>query len=666
MAGSAVAEQLPARTRRRPEPGVVVSDVQTGGVRQPYNSRGIDAPLSVLNRPTGCHLESRPRSSLRNHAPVLLFLLLISFPVGAANEAAVSVPVKLDYPLMRQLLIRQLFTGPGQSRKVFDDAGSCNQVVLTEPRIAPQNENLEIHADVSSKLGLSIFGMCFSLFDWEGSVGFLALPVLKPGATAVGLAPRGIWLTKADGERLTSGRLWDYAQQPLQDLLGSFTINLAPLTSALGSFLPDVLPHRSGQQMQDILDSLKLGNLRVARDGLEASLDFRIDTLAEAPPPEAVLSPEELQQWQERWQMMDALLVFAVKHYAAATHMEELRSTLLDILIDSRYQLVDALAAPVDPANDPVRTWFLQSWQKLGPVVRTISLEREGPEPLMWISVLAATDALYALDRLGPQTGLEISADGLRRLARMINEGAAPPELLYDDAVDPELQQLFQEQIELESPPPAAWNINFSLLSRAYAAAPQDRLNSWVPEPQEVAEYVPMVAALLEATSDGILRKHKLDKTYHALYRNLVLATAWQESCWRQYVVQDGQLVPLVSSTGDIGLMQMNERIWRGFYDMQKLRWDIHYNSIAGAEVLLDYLVKYALRRNEHQQAGGLDNLARASYSAYNGGPGKSSRYRRQDVPSVHRKIDAAFWKKYQKISEGNQSGVARCLGAVS
>ena len=218
----------------------------------------------------------------------------------------------------------------------------------------------------------------------------------------------------------------------------------------------------------------------------------------------------------------------------------------------------------------------------------------------------------------------------------------------------------------MRSAKPAAWNFNFSLIPLAYADSPQDKLNNWVPAKNEVGEYLPLVSRLLDDSSDTISGKYKLDKTYHDLFKKLVLATAWQESCWRQFVEDDGRIEPLISSTGDVGLMQMNERVWRGFYDLQKLRWDINYNSIAGSEVLLDYLVKYAIKRNEQRHAGGLDNLARASYSAYNGGPGKVSRYRESNVSSYHKKVDAAFWKKYQRIDDGHQSSIARCLGAVT
>ena len=126
---------------------------------------------------------------------------------------------------------------------------------------------------------------------------------------------------------------------------------------------------------------------------------------------------------------------------------------------------------------------------------------------------------------------------------------------------------------------------------------------------------------------------------------------------------KDKKLVPLRSGSGDVGLMQMNEKVWRGFYSQQQLRWDIAYNSVAGAEVLLDYLVKHAIRSGEHRHPGGLDNLARASYSAYNGGPSQVARYRNKQASSYGKKVDAAFWDKYQQVAAGNELAVSRCLG---
>ena len=283
---------------------------------------------------------------------------------------------------------------------------------------------------------------------------------------------------------------------------------------------------------------------------------------------------------------------------------------------------------------------------------------------LVWISLLTATDALYALDRLGPAIGLDISADGLRRLARLINAKTAGDPLRYDEAVDPELQRLFLAPAPLEPEQPSGFRFDLWPVSSAWAAASTERLDLWAPRKDQLGEYLPLVATLLNTTVDEALEKTKLEPQVAKLFRQLVLATAWQESCWRQFVVTKGKVQPLRSGSGDVGLMQINEKVWRGFYDIQKLRWDVAYNSRAGAEVLFNYLVKYALKKAENKRPGGLDNLARASYSAYNGGPSQVSRYRNPGVASTHKKVDAAFWKKYQQVKAGNELKVAQCLDA--
>jgi len=172
------------------------------------------------------------------------------------------------------------------------------------------------------------------------------------------------------------------------------------------------------------------------------------------------------------------------------------------------------------------------------------------------------------------------------------------------------------------------------------------------------------VGELLVDSASKAGRSRKLDPAYRELFRRLVLTAAWQESCWRHYVVSDDRkLVPLRSGSGDVGLMQVNERIWRGFYDQQQLRWNIDYNGAAGAQVLADYLIKYALRRGEHERPGGMANLARAAYAAYNGGPSRLSRYRDNGASAYGRKVDQAFWDKYRQVAAGNELAAPRCLG---
>ncbi|HBZ68568.1 MAG TPA: lytic transglycosylase domain-containing protein, partial [Deltaproteobacteria bacterium] len=100
--------------------------------------------------------------------------------------------------------------------------------------------------------------------------------------------------------------------------------------------------------------------------------------------------------------------------------------------------------------------------------------------------------------------------------------------------------------------------------------------------------------------------------------------------------------------------MQVNEHVWRGFYDLRGLRADVGYNSRAGSEILLHYLTDYAIEQGEDAKTGREDNLARATYAAYNGGPGQLRRYRQKTTRRSLRKIDEAFWRRYQAVERGH------------
>ena len=154
----------------------------------------------------------------------------------------------------------------------------------------------------------------------------------------------------------------------------------------------------------------------------------------------------------------------------------------------------------------------------------------------------------------------------------------------------------------------------------------------------------------------------KLGAEHRELFEQMVLATAWQESCWRQYVRRRGAVAPLRSSIGALGLMQVNPHVWRGFYAVDGLAWSVGYNARAGSEILLHYLRDYAIERGE-EQAGGPDALARASYAVYHGGPSHLRRYRQPKKwrPALVA-VDRAFHDKLREVAAGRELGVRECF----
>ncbi len=595
---------------------------------------------------------------------ISLVLLLFSTPVIASpvSTETVQVPIKLDYPVLRQLMQSQLFNTPDNSVEVLHDATGCSNIFLSEPGLREKQQNLEITTHVKASIATAIFGDCTPLFNWEGDARLLTVPVIRPGARSVRLKILSVKFYNPQGQMIT-GQIWELASGQLLSLMNRYEIDLSPTIDQLKKLLPDILDKRSAAQISKISDSLRLAEIKVAADGIEVAVNLQIDRLPATKKPEAILSAEEIQQLEANWQMMDAMVTFAVKRYAKATSQQDLRDALVEILLDARYRLRDALAMPFTRANDPVRHWFIDSWQRLGPVLRQISLENPGQEPMLLVSLLTATDALEILDRLGPSIGLDISTNGLRRMGRMLIDKPGINPLLYEEAVDPELRQLFQLPASPESNQSSGFNFDFWPIRSAWAGSSNERLELWVPRKSELPEYLPMIRELLTDSASSTAETDQLDDSLKKIFQYLVLTTAWQESCWRQYEIKNNKIVTLRSNTGDTGLMQINERVWRGLYNTQKLRWDSAYNARAGAEILQRYLLKYSLKRGEDKHQGGLDNLARSAYSAYNGGPDQTSRYRNPKAPTAHKKIDAAFWTKYQAVKQGKELQVVQCLG---
>jgi hypothetical protein len=340
----------------------------------------------------------------------------------------------------------------------------------------------------------------------------------------------------------------------------------------------------------------------------------------------------------------------------------------MDVLLDGRQDVVEALAPENPSQTDPVPGLFLRAWEELAPVLHTGAKGLPAGTALRYLDFIAAGDALAALVRLGPTTGVDVSADGLRRLARMVDPVTPGDPLLYDDELDPELRTLLGFGAPLPPPEPSpdvdldplAW-----LVGRAWAGIDRDgiaRLNRWIPGSQDLDAYLRLVRELLLQVRDEALAANTIDEPYRPVYRHLVLATAWQESCWRQFVRKGTKIVPLRSPVGSVGIMQVNQRIWRGLYDQKGLLGDIAYNARAGAEILLHYLRDYGLARGEHKQASGTDGLVRAVYVAYNGGPRQLARYRAPNPPRPLRRVVDAVFAKYQLVQQGRELEVASCF----
>jgi soluble lytic murein transglycosylase-like protein len=414
--------------------------------------------------------------------------------------------------------------------------------------------------------------------------------------------------------------------------------------------------HRAGVLVVFLMSGGQALAANTSRD-LQLVAAFEIPQLPKVPGLPSLAGPPA------DWRQFDAFFTFVVKRFGADVPVG-LKDSLGEAFLDSRYELTSAIAP--GKGGNPVPELFISGWKRLSPIMNQALPALPKQTASLYSSFIGAADKLATAGG----AGLNLTPDALKGMARMIAPTSTADPLAYNTTVDSALRSLLglgaplavprrQSLLDRRFLPEREFATVFSFwLGRAALAAEPaaSDLNQMLPERKDLQQYLTKVRNLLANLSDKIASKSKLNDDYKAIYRQIVFTAAWQESCWRQFVKKG---TPLASATGDLGLMQVNRNTWRGVYDLKGLGGDIEYNGNAGGEILLYYLTKHAVRKNEDKQPGG--HLARATYSAYNGGPGAVARYRGVRQSPTWKKVDEAFWDKFKAVSAGNEMAVKSC-----
>ena len=111
--------------------------------------------------------------------------------------------------------------------------------------------------------------------------------------------------------------------------------------------------------------------------------------------------------------------------------------------------------------------------------------------------------------------------------------------------------------------------------------------------------------------------------------------------------------------------MQINERVWRGMYDANHLRWDINYNARAGCEIIDLYFRRYALRKMKEMKLEKTlddDTIARLMYAMYNGGPGQFHKFLKRKKKGNYYLSDKLFYEKYSWVKNNQWENISKCL----
>lgn len=595
----------------------------------------------------------------------------------------VRLPITIDMPLLRELIVEQAYRQPGETVSVVDSADGCNRIILAEPLISREGERIRFQTGMHITWGTPLGGQCFAPMTWDGTIVLWQLPRVNQ-RWQLSFETTDSTLLNMEGRPARAGILWDLVKGHVHKFLGQIIIDLAPPVDDVKSFLLPLFDSAYTDAANRFLDSMRPDQPRFLADVMRIDILAEIDAVQfeEESAPQA--SPEALAKVMELWQAWDTLLVHVISQLAGQPLSDEERYLLMDTMLTVRHEFEEVLEKR-QLTNAFVRGQFIDSWSQLVPIFRKNLIHNPSGNLLGYLTLFTASDALVALDRAGPSLGVEISRDGFHRLAELI--GTQPlPQIEATPAVNQLLREVFglgpplevpieeeelpveeapADQVEIEASPPTSWlrlptrwwSLSFGSGTAwaGEAKVPGLRvIRSWTAEVVPAHVLLPKAESILLKSALSQRKKLQAPADAKGWFDRMMIATAWQESCFRQFRVSKQKITYLLSyNNTSVGIMQVNERIWRGIYDMQQLRWNVQYNAHAGAEILTLYLNRYLSRETppvDLTDSEGRRFLAGWLYALYNGGPGQRKKFPRRYLDRSLYDSETLFLTKYDQV----------------
>ena len=351
-----------------------------------------------------------------------VFCLLIIFAKnGVADQF--TLPVQLDYSLIKKGLITQLYKGAGNTAELWKDGRGCSYLKLSDPQLSGQGGQIKLTNNLQARLGTGLGGQCVTLIEWAGVLETLQQPTINAAQTVLSLPITQLTATDREGRSVTNDQLQALIKRVVEPQLSAVKIDLNASRADIEKTVTEFLPKEKVAEVKEMLNTLKFTSADAGDNGVAIKLAFNATAKAADQKPAAPLSDAEQKQWQANWQEWDQFLSKAIQQAADDAKSPELRDTLMEILLESRNAFQAGLKAHDADGDDPVRLFFTQTWERLAPQLTTLAKALPEIQGLRYLTFIAATDVIYELENLGAPLGLEISSDGLRRLARILIAG---------------------------------------------------------------------------------------------------------------------------------------------------------------------------------------------------------------------------------------------------
>ena len=620
---------------------------------------------------------------------ILIVAIGFYFPACAFSET-VSLPLTLDYPLLRSLTIYSAFSEPGQQAVLLDEYEGCTNITVSEPKFSGSGSLIRFETKVNIQSGAFFRGKCLMPVGWEGYLALYQKPKIDNEKWLLSFKTVDSFIYDKDHQPAKiAGIIWHFVKSWVYDYLNSVTINLSPPISDVKSCLMPMFAKEMRHNTQKMLDSMRPGKIHITPKALKIDILTDVESVyeKERDTTHETISQQELDNFIRIWEIWDSFLVQMITALTEERLSEEDRQLLLDLVLETRHRFVVELSEK-NVRNDFVREQFVSVWQQISPLLRKHLGNKPSKHISGYLAFFTAYDALLALDKIGPSIGIEISRNGLTRLARMLNSQI--DSLTYRPTMDEKIRRILgfepamgptgtvfegeEIEIKMEDDAPDGTNGNLSKVifsifckhvwAKTRKPTPKlEQIREWLVPKEGVNKYIKRIKGLLNSSALDVLQKSKLSEKYHRVFQQIVLSIAWQESCFRQFRIRKKRLTYLRSyNRSSVGLMQVNERVWRGIYNMNHLRWNIKYNALAGCEIIDLYFRKYVLRKMDQIKPFTEVKLAGVIYAMYNGGPGQFKKFLSRCENGKFYTSDRLFKEKYTWVTNGQWDNITKCL----
>lgn len=336
----------------------------------------------------------------------------------SASAREVNLPITLNYGLVRNAVIQQLFTGEGQSARVWKDKKQCSFLDLSNPQIASENGQIKINNNVHAQIGTKLGGGCMTMLTWSGILETFQQPTLNAGGNQLNFPVTRSNAYDSNGQPLNIGQLQELLQKAAAPKLAALKIDLNQSRDDIVKALLPYIDGNDSEQLYDIVNSLRFSQVKVGDAAMVVNVGFNSPNIKAADKQAAApLNAQELQQWRSAWQGWQASLDKAISQAPLDGELAGSRATLQKILQQAGSAFEQGLSSN-SSEGDPVRQFLDSSWDDMAPLLRAASKQFPGAESLRYLTLIAATDLMYELESIGSPLGLEISSNGLRKIAR--------------------------------------------------------------------------------------------------------------------------------------------------------------------------------------------------------------------------------------------------------